>query len=326
MPERLLTNANAFAEGLREEMRRDQSIFIIGEDVIAHEGLFREFKDIPAQFPDRIINTPVSETCVVGAGLGAALTGKRPLVVSHFIDFLTCAMDEIVNQAAKIRYMSGGQVKVPLVIWCADGGRLNAAAQHSQSLEAWFVHTPGIKVVVSSEPYDAKGLIKSSLRDDGPVMFIQHKKIFGFQAHVPEEEYLVPLGQAAVKRQGRDVTLVTYGIGCHLCLEAAQELSRQGIEAEVIDLRTLKPLDMETIAESIKKTNRAVVVHEACLTGGFGGEIVARMQLELFDYLDAPIVRVAGKDAPVPFSPPLEDRVLFSVAEVVEAARAVLYR
>jgi pyruvate/2-oxoglutarate/acetoin dehydrogenase E1 component len=326
MKERILTCSGALSEALHEEMRRDETIFIIGEDLVSHAGIFGQFVGIPENFPGRIIDTPISETCIVGSGVGAALTGMRPIVDLHFSDFVTCAMDEIANQAAKIRYMFGGQIKLPLVIWCPDGAGLRAAAQHSQSLEAWFVHTPGLKIVVPSEPADVKGLIKASIRDDNPVMFFQHKKLFAKEGHVPEEDYVIPLGQAAIKRDGKDVSLLTYGSGYYLCAEAAEELKSLDIDAEIVDLRTLKPVDMETVATSIKKTHRAVIVHEACLTGGFGAELTALIQSELFDYLDAPVTRVAAKDVPIPFSPPLEDFVLPSVSDVVAAARAVAYR
>jgi pyruvate dehydrogenase E1 component beta subunit len=307
-------------------MGRDDTVFIIGEDLVAHGGIFGQFLGIPEKFPDRIIDTPISEACIVGSGVGAALTGMRPVVDLHFSDFVTCAMDELANQAAKIRYMFGGQVNLPMVIWCPDGAGLRAAAHHSQSLEAWFVHTPGLKVVVPSEPADVKGLIKTAVRDDDPVMFFQHKKLFARQGHVPEGDFIIPLGEAAVKRRGKDVTVLTYGSGFYLCTEAADELDRLGIDVELIDLRTLKPLDMDTVAESIKKTHRAVIVHEACLTGGFGAELAALIQFEVFDYLDAPVTRVGAKDVPLPFSPPLEDFVLPDVSDVVEAARAVAYK
>ena len=211
MHERIQSSAEALAEALHEEMSRDERIFIIGEDLVSHAGIFGQFKGIPENFPGRIIDTPISETCIVGSGLGAAMTGMRPIVDLHFSDFVTCAMDELANQAAKIRYMFGGQVSLPMVIWCPDGAGLRAAGQHSQSLEAWFVHTPGLKVVVPSEPADVKGLIKAAIRDDGPVMFFQHKMLFRKEGHVPEEDYVIPLGQAKVKREGRDVTLMTYG-------------------------------------------------------------------------------------------------------------------
>jgi pyruvate dehydrogenase E1 component beta subunit len=327
MSDRIMSASAALAEGLHEEMSRDPRIFILGEDLTAHAGIFGQFKGLPEAFPGRIIDTPISESCIAGCGVGAALTGMRPIVDFHFSDFVTCGMDELCNQAAKIRYMFGGQVKLPLVVWCPDGAGLRAAAQHSQSLEAWFVHTPGLKVVVPSEAADVKGLMKAAIRDDDPVMFFQHKRLFRREGHVPADpEFIIPLGRAAVKREGRDVSLLTYGSGFFLCLDAAQELAKEGIEAEVVDLRTLKPLDMATVAGSIRKTNRAVIVHEACLTGGFGAELAARIQAELFDELDAPVLRVAAKDVPIPFSPPLEDFVLPKVADVVGAAQAVCYR
>ncbi len=326
MQERIMTSAGALSEALHEEMSRDDTIFIIGEDLVSHAGIFGQFAGIPENFPGRIIDTPISETCIVGSGVGAALTGMRPIVDLHFSDFVTCAMDEIANQAAKIRYMFGGQIKLPMVIWCPDGAGLRAAAQHSQSLEAWFVHTPGLKIVVPSEPADVKGLIKASIRDDNPVMFFQHKKLFAKEGHVPEEDYVIPLGQAAIKRDGKDVSLLTYGSGYYLCAEAADELKKLDIDAEIVDLRTLKPVDMDTVATSIKKTHRAVIVHEACLTGGFGAELTALIQSELFDYLDAPVTRVGAKDVPIPFSPPLEDFVLPNVSDVVNAVKAVAYR
>jgi pyruvate dehydrogenase E1 component beta subunit len=293
---------------------------------LAHAGIFGQFKGIPEAFPGRIIDTPISETCIAGCGLGAAMTGMRPIIDFHFSDFVTCGMDELCNQAAKIRYMFGGQVKLPMVVWCPDGAGLRAAAQHSQSLEAWFVHTPGLKVVIPSEPADVKGLIKAAIRDDDPIMFFQHKKLFAREGPVPEEEYVIPLGQAAVKREGKDVSLLCYGSGYYLCMEAADKLAEDGIDAEVVDLRTLKPLDMDTMAESIRKTHRAVIVHEACRTGGFGAELAARIQEELFDQLDAPVKRVGAKDVPIPFSPPMEDFVLPNAGQVIEAVHGVTYR
>lgn len=326
MPDRILSSSAALAEALHEEMARDETIFIVGEDLVAHAGIFGQFKGIPEKFPGRIIDTPISETCIAGCGLGAAMTGMRPIIDFHFSDFVTCAMDEFCNQAAKIRYMFGGQVKLPMVVWCPDGAGLRAAAQHSQSLEAWFVHMPGLKVVIPSEPADVKGLIKASIRDDDPVMFFQHKKLFAKEGPVPEADYVIPLGQAAVKREGKDVSLLCYGSGYYLCMEAAEQLAAEDIDAEVVDLRTLKPLDMDTVATSIRKTHRAVVVHEACRMGGFGSELAARIMDELFDELDAPVKRIGAKDVPIPFSPPMEDFVLPSVSDVREAAHAVTYR
>lgn len=290
MTERIISCSEALAEALGEEMERDERIFIIGEDITAHDGIFGQFKGLYKRFPKRVIDTPISETCIIGAGVGAALTGMRPLVDMHFADFFTTAMDEIANQTAKIRYMFGGQTKIPLVIWASDGGGLSAAAHHSQSLESWFIHTPGLKVVVPSEPADVKGLIKTSIRDDDPVIFFQHKKLFAETGPVPEEQYLIPFGKGDIKRQGSDITIITYSRMTYLSLEAADRLAKEGIEVEVIDLRTLNPFDFDLIAESVKKTCHVLVVHEACLTGGFGAEIAARIGEELFDYLDAPVL------------------------------------
>lgn len=327
MTERIISATAALAEALLEEMDRDETVFILGEDLVAHAGIFGQFIGIPEKYPERIIDTPISEACIVGCGVGAALTGMRPVVDFHFSDFVTCGMDELCNQAAKIRYMFGGQAKLPMVVWCPDGAGLRGAAQHSQSLEAWFVHTPGLKVVVPSEPADVKGLIKAAIRDDDPVMFFQHKRLFKREGPVPEDpEFIIPLGQAAVKREGNDVTLLTYGSGYFLCQESVDALTELDIEPEIIDLRSLKPLDMPTVVASIQKTHRAVIVHEACLTGGFGAELTARIQSDVFDYLDAPVGRVAAKDVPIPFAPPLEDYVLPSVEDVVAAVRSVVYR
>ena len=325
MTERMISCSAAICEALAGEMSRDETIFIIGEDLVAHGGIFGQFKGLPERFPGRLIDTPISEACIVGAGLGAALTGMRPLVDMHFADFVTCAMDEIVNQTAKIRYMFGGQVKVPMVIWAPDGAGLSAAAHHSQSLESWFIHAPGLKVVVPSEPADVKGLLTAAIREDDPVIFFQHKKLFAKEGPVPDGEYVVPLGKAAIKRPGTGATILTYGSGLYLSLEAANQLAGMGIEAEVIDLRTLKPLDFETIAASVRKTNRAVVVHEACLSGGFGAEVSARIHSDLFDDLDAPVLRVAARDVPMPFSPGMEKFVLPKVEDVIGAVRQVTY-
>jgi len=313
------------AEALAEEMERDPTVFIIGEDLVAHGGIFGQFRGLPERFPERIIDTPISETSIVGAGIGAALTGMRPIIDMHFADFVTTAMDEIVNQMAKLRYMSGGQAKLPLVLWAPDGAGISAAAQHSQSLESWFIHTPGLKVVAPFEPADVKGLLKSAIRDDDPVIFFQHKRLFRWTGPVAEHhEYLIPLGKAVVKRSGSEVTLLTYSRMTYECLEAARLLAQKGIQAEVIDLRTLKPLDFELIAQSVQKTRHAVVVHEACMTGGFGAEIAARISEELFECLEAPVRRVAAKDVPIPFSPVLEKFVLPQVEDILSAVESVL--
>ncbi|MFQ5483700.1 MAG: alpha-ketoacid dehydrogenase subunit beta [Desulfobacterales bacterium] len=326
MSERVISCSAAVAEALTEEMERDETIFLIGEDLVAHGGVFGQFTGLSERFPGRIIDTPISETCIVGSGVGAALTGMRPFVDMHFADFVTAGMDEITNQMGKIRYMFGGQAKLPIVLWAPDGGGLSAAAHHSQCLENWFVHTPGLKVVVPSEPSDVKGLLKSAIRDDDPVIFFQHKRLFSKKGPVPEEEYMIPIGSAAVKRGGRDITILTYSRMTYLCLEAAEQLAREEIDPEIIDLRTLKPLDFNVIAESIKKTFNVLIVHEACRTGGFGGEIAARIAEELFDYLDSPVMRIGAKDVPIPFSPVMENFVLPQTTDIIEGVRKVLNR
>ncbi len=326
MSNREISCSTALREALEEEMERDDTIFIIGEDLVAHGGIFGQFEGLPERFPGRVIDSPISETCIVGSGVGAALTGMRPIVDMHFADFVTTGMDEIANQMAKIRYMFGGQAKIPMVLWAPDGGGLSAAAQHSQSLENWFVHIPGLKVVAPSEPSDVKGLIKAAIRDDDPVIFFQHKRLFAQTGHVPEDEYIIPIGSAAVKRPGKDITILTYSRMTYLCLEAAEQLAKEEIDVEIVDLRTLKPLDFALIAESVKKTYNVLIVHEACLTGGFGGEIAARIGEELFDYLDAPVMRIGAKDVPIPFSPVMEDFVLPKVSDVVEGVKKVLNR
>ena len=250
----------------------------------------------------------------------------RPVVDLHFADFVTTAMDEIVNQMAKVRYMFGGQVKVPMVLWAPDGAGLSAAAQHSQSLESGFVHTPGLKVVVPSEPAYVKGLLKAAVRDDDPVIFFQHKRLFRRTGPVSDDSYVTPLGKGAIKRPGGDITLLTYSRMTYECLAAAEQLEQGGIHAEVIDLRTLKPLDFDLIAQSVRKTRRAIVVHEACMTGGFGAEVASRIGEELFECLAAPVLRVGAKDVPIPFSPVMEQYVLPQVVDILAAVERVFKR
>jgi len=326
MAVRDLSCSLATAEALAEEMARDPSVFVIGEDLVAHGGIFGQFRGLPQKFPDRIIDTPISETSIVGAGVGAALTGMRPIIDMHFADFVTTAMDEIVNQMAKLRYMFGGQARLPLVLWAPDGAGISAAAQHSQSLESWFVHTPGLKVVSPYEPADVKGLLKAAIRDDDPVVFFQHKRLFNWTGPVTEDEYVIPLGKALVKRAGADVTILTYSRMTFECMEAARELAKRGIDAEVVDLRTLKPLDFELISQSVRKTRRVIVAHEASMSGGFGAEIAARISEEFFDDLAGPVVRVAAKDVPMPFSPVMEKFVLPQVEDIIAAAEKAMQR
>jgi pyruvate/2-oxoglutarate/acetoin dehydrogenase E1 component len=274
--------------------------------------------------PKRIRNTPIAEAGIVGVATGAALTGTRPVAELMYIDFSTLAMDQIVNQMAKVRYMFGGKAEVPLVVRTQGGAGRGNAAQHSQSLEAWFVHVPGIYVVQPSTPYDAKGLLKSAIRDDNPIIFIEHKLLYSTKGMVPEEEYTIPLGKADVKRAGRDVTIVATSMMVHHALKAAETLSHEGIEAEVIDPRTLKPLDKGTIIESVKKTTRLVVVNEGCRTGGYAGQLAAMVLEDVFDYLDAPIQLVAAEDVPIPYNHNLEYETIPGEKDVIAAVRKAL--
>lgn len=321
---RKLTMAEALREALIEEMTRDPRVLLIGEDLRAGvpfgvtRGLAEEFGE------DRVLDTPISEAAIIGASLGAAIAGMRPVADMHFADFVTCAMDEVVNQIAKVRYMFGGQVDVPLVLRMPTGSVKGAAAHHSQSLEAWFTHTPGVRVVFPSTPADAKGLLKTCIRGLDPVLFFEHKRLYKMTGEVSEEEVLIPLGKADVKREGSDVTVVATGWMVHQALEAADRLDQEGIQVEVVDPRCLAPFDKETVFASVSKTNRAVIVEEAAKTGAFGAQIAAWLAEELFDALDAPIQRVAAKDVPMPFSPPMEGFVLPNVGDVVAAVRRVL--
>jgi pyruvate dehydrogenase E1 component beta subunit len=321
------TYLKAFNEGLTQAMRADDDVFLIGEDVAAYGGVFHNFDGIYKEFGDRrVIDTPISEAALVGLGVGAAANGLRPVVDIMFMDFLGVCLDQVVNQAAKMKFMFGGSVRVPLVITTAYGAGVSAAAQHSQSLEAWLAHTPGLKVVMPTTAYDAKGLIVAAIRDDNPVVFMQHKKLFGLKGDVPEELYEVPLGQAAIRRSGTDVTIVALGRMVHEALTAAEALAAEGIECEVIDPRTVQPLDSDTIVESARRTNRILVVHEAVRFGGLGAEIASQIQEEAFDYLDAPVSRLGAPFTPVPFSPSLEENYLPNAAKIAAAARTLRQR
>ena len=318
---RELTYREALREALREEMRGDPSVFLMGEEIAEYGGSFKVTLGLVDEFGhDRVRNTPLAEASIAGAALGAALVGMRPVAEIMYIDFSFIAADLIINQIAKLRYMTGGMVKVPLVIRTQGGGGAAAAAHHSQSLEVIYAHIPGLIVVMPSNAYDAKGLLKSSIREDNPVIFIEHKKLYGEACAVPEEEYLVPLGKAEVKRQGDDITVVTYSRCVNLTLMVAEKLKGDGIELEIIDLRTLKPLDEDVILSSVKKTGKVMIVYEAYRTGGFGAEIAALVAEKAFDYLDAPIKRVAALDSPVPFNPRLEDYILPNEKDIEAAA------
>ncbi|MCK8824211.1 alpha-ketoacid dehydrogenase subunit beta [Fuchsiella alkaliacetigena] len=306
---RELSVREALREAMREEMYRDENVFVMGEDITEHGGIYGVTQGLYDEFGgERIRITPISEAVIIGSALGAAMTGMRPIAELMYIDFTTVAMDQIVNQAAKMRFMSGGKVEVPLVIRTQGGGGRGSAAQHSQSLEAWFMHVPGLKVVMPSTPYDAKGLLKTAIRDDNPVLFVEHKMAYNFTGEVPEEEYLIPFGEADIKREGSDVTVIANSYMLPRALEAAEDMVKEeGLSVEVIDPLTLEPFDEETIVKSVAKTGRLVVVHEAVKRCGFGAEIAAKiMESEAFYYLDAPLERVAGMEAPVPYNEKLE--------------------
>jgi acetoin:2,6-dichlorophenolindophenol oxidoreductase subunit beta len=320
---REITYLEAVREAMCQEMRRDQEVFLIGEDIGAYGGAFGVSKGMLEEFgPERIRETPISEAAIAGAATGAALMGMRPVMEIMFMDFLTISMNQLVNQAAKMRFMFGGKCSIPMVVRAPAGSGTGAAAQHSQSLEAWFVNVPGIKVIAPSSPYDAKGLLVAAIRDNNPVLFMEHKLLYRSKGPVPEETYCIPLQSAEVKREGRDLTIVAYSIMVQRALEAAEKLAAEGIEVEVVDPRCLKPLDKDTIVSSVCKTGRVLIAHEAPLTGGFGGELAAVIaSSEAFDYLDAPIQRLAGLDAPIPYNRTLERASVPQVEDIVAAAR-----
>ncbi len=325
---RELTYAEAIREAMSQEMRRDDSVVFIGEDIGAYGGAFGVSKGMLAEFgPERVRDTPISETAIVGCGVGAAMAGLRPVVEIMFSDFLAVAMDQVVNQAAKARFQFGGQFTVPLVIRAPSGSGTGAAEQHSQSLEAWFVHTPGIKVVTPSTPADAKGLLTTAMRDPNPVLFLEQKLLYRVKGDVPEGDYAIPFGQAAVRREGKDVAVISYGRMVARCLEAAAALAAEGIETEVVDLRSLSPLDKVAIIQTAKKCGRVLIVHEACLTGGVGAEIAATIvDSEAFFFLDAPVKRLCGLDTPIPYSRTLEDSVVPQTAGIADALRGLCGR
>jgi len=319
-----ITMRDAIRDALHEEMARDETIFVLGEDVIAHGGPYAVTRGIAEKFPNRIRQTPISEAGIVGTALGAALCGMRPVAEIMYVDFITCAMDEVVNQMAKVRYMFGGQTDVPVVLRLPSGSARLIAAQHSQCLEAWFMHVPGLQVVVPATPYDAKGLMKTALRGRDPVLFIEYKRLYTVEGEVPESDYAIPFGQADVKRQGNDVTIVASGPMVGKALEAADILAQEGIEAEVIDPRTLVPLDKKTLFASVEKTNRVIITDEEVKRGGCSAEIASIIAEECFDALDAPVKRVAAADVPMPFSPALEQLVVPKAENLVSAVRELL--
>ncbi len=315
---------NALVEAMREEMERDEKVFIMGEDVAIYGGAYGATKGLYEQFgEERVRDTAISESAIVGAAIGAAITGMRPVAEIMYIDFITQAMDQLVNQAAKMRYMFGGRTTVPMVLRTEGGAGRCIAAHHSQSLEAWIMHVPGLYLVMPSTPYDAKGLLKASIRDDNPVVFIEHKMLYGMKGEVPEGDYIIPLGVADIKRKGTDVTVVAYSRQLHVAMEAATELEKDNISAEVIDPRTLKPLDIDTILTSVKKTSKLVIVSEGYKTCNVASEIAMLVTEHGFDLLDAPIKRVCGVDVPIPMSPVLEDAAIPNKQRVINAIKEV---
>ena len=330
---RLLTTSKAISEGIAQEMERDKTVFVMGEDVGVYGGIFGATEGLLAKFgPERIMDTPISETGFIGAATGAALSGMRPIVELMFVDFFGVCMDQIYNHMAKIRYESGGNLNVPVVITTAIGGGYSDGAQHSQTLYGLFAHLPGMKIVVPSTPYDAKGLMISAIRDDNPVLYMFHKGVMGLgwmtpnpraTGEVPEEPYTVPIGKADVKRSGRDLTIVTVSLMVHRALDAADDLAKEGIEAEVLDLRSVIPLDRQAIVESVRKTRRLLVVDEDYRSFGMTGEVITSVVEAAFDYLDAPPARLALPDVPIPYSRPMEQFVLPSRAAIAAAARSL---
>jgi pyruvate/2-oxoglutarate/acetoin dehydrogenase E1 component len=321
----MATYVEAIRQGIWEEMERDPNVFLLGEDIGVYGGAFKVTHGMLERFgARRVVDTPIAESAIVGAAIGASFMGLRPVAEMQFADFISCGFDQIVNFAAKCRYR--WNAPAPIVVRAPSGGGIHGGPFHSQNPEAWFVHTPGLKVVQPATAYDAKGLIKSSIRDNDPVIFFEHKALYRrVKEDLPEGEYTVPLGQARVFREGSDLTIVTYGAMVHAAAEAAGLLEREGISVEIVDLRTLLPIDEETVLASVRKTSKAIVLHEATLTGGVGGEIAARIAEKAFESLDGPVVRIASPDTPVPYSPPLEQAFLPNASKIVEKARW-LYR
>jgi 2-oxoisovalerate dehydrogenase E1 component beta subunit len=316
------TYLEAIRQGIAEEMERDPNVFLLGEDIGVYGGAFKVTQGLLDRFGEkRVVDTPISESAIVGAAIGASFMGLRPVAEMQFSDFITCGFDQIVNFAAKCRYR--WNAPVPIVVRAPSGGGIHGGPYHSQNPEAWFVHTPGLKVVEPSTAYDAKGLIKSAIRDNDPVIFFEHKALYRkIKEEIPDAEYTVPIGKARVFREGRHLSVITYGAMVHVAAEAAAVLEREdGISMEIIDLRTLLPIDEETVLASVRKTSKAIVLHEATLTGGIGGEISARITEQAFDSLDGPVLRIAAPDTPVPYSPPLEEAFLPNAAKLIEKAR-----
>lgn len=316
----------ALREAMIEEMRRDKSIFLMGEEVAEYNGAYKVSQGMLDEFgPDRVVDTPITELGFAGLGIGAAMNGLRPIIEFMTFNFSLVAIDQLINSASKILYMSGGQYSVPIVFRGATGNAGQLAAQHSQNFENWYANTPGLKVVVPSNPYDAKGLLKSSIRDDDPVIFMESELLYGEKGQVPEEEYLIPLGSADIKKSGNDVTIVSFGKIIKVAYDAASELEKDGISCEIIDLRTIRPIDYKMIIDSVKKTNRLIIVEEAWPLSSISSEISHHVQRNAFDYLDAPIQRITSMDIPFPYAPTLVEAALPSVKRVIDAVKSVLY-
>jgi len=323
----LLSMRDALNQAMKEEMARDPKVFLLGEEVGAYQGAYKVTQGLLAQFGEwRVRDTPIAEEAIAGLAVGAAFAGFRPIAEMMTFNFSVLALDQIVNHAAKYRYMSGGQLRCPMVLRGPSGAAAQVAAQHSQALESWYANVPGLVVVMPSTPRDAKGLLKSAIRDDNPVIFMENEVLYNLKGEVPDGEYTIPLGLSEVKRAGKDATIVAWSRSVTTATEAAKRLASEGIEVEIVDPRTLRPLDEDVIFESVRRTNRCVVVEEGWRVAGFGAEVADRVQRECFDYLDAPVVRVTSADVPMPYAKTLERAYLPQPERVIEAVRAVLYR
>jgi 2-oxoisovalerate dehydrogenase E1 component beta subunit len=321
----LMTLLEAIRQGLWEEMERDERVFLLGEDIGVYGGAFKMTDGFLARFgEERVIDTPISESAIVGAACGAAMMGMRPVAEMQFIDFISCCFDMLTNYAAKSRYRQG--IGIPIVVRGPCGGGVHAGPFHSQNVESFFLNTPGLKMVEPSTPYDAKGLIKAAIRDEDPVIFFEHKMLYRnpkIKQEVPADDYIVPIGKAAIRREGADLSIITYGAMVYTALDAAEKLQQQGIDAEILDLRSLLPFDKEAVVETVKKTSKVILLHEATRTGGMAGELTAVINEEAFEYLDGPVMRVTAIDTPVPYSPPLEEFFLPQVEDILKAARSL---
>lgn len=322
---REVTYVQAVREALDEEMKRDEKVFLLGEDIGPQGGVFHATQGLQAKYgTDRVRQTPIAECSIIGAACGASMLGLRPVAEIMYLDFITIGMDQLVNQIAKMRYISNGQVRLPLVIRTQGGGGRGKGPHHSQSLEAWFLHVPGLKVIMPSTPYDVKGLLKSAIRDDSPVLFIENAILYNSKGMIPDEDYTVPPGKADIKKEGKDITIVAVSSMVLKALEASEELQNEGISAEVIDIRSVYPLDIETIIDSVKKTSRLLVVHESCKRGGIGGEIVAQITEKAFDYLDSPTARIGGLETPMPYAESLEKEIIPDKNKIISKTKELL--